>query len=70
VDDRRARGVNVCLRRFDAKTVFDLIRNERITHYCGAPIVQSAIANAPAELRAGIDHRCMRWSRAPRRRRP
>ncbi|PRH43402.1 acyl-CoA synthetase [Burkholderia vietnamiensis] len=50
-------GVNVCLRRFDAKTVFDLIRNERITHYCGAPIVQSAIANAPAELRAGIDHK-------------
>jgi fatty-acyl-CoA synthase len=63
-------GVNVCLRRFDAKTVFDLIRNERITHYCGAPIVQSAIANAPAELRAGIATRCMRWSRAPRRRRP
>ncbi|HDR8963163.1 TPA: acyl-CoA synthetase [Burkholderia vietnamiensis] len=50
-------GVNVCLRRFDAKTMFDLIRNERITHYCGAPIVQSAIANAPAELRAGIDHK-------------
>ncbi|MBR8299655.1 acyl-CoA synthetase [Burkholderia dolosa] len=49
-------GVNVCLRKFDAKTVFDLIRRERVTHYCGAPIVQSAIANAPAEFRAGIDH--------------
>ncbi|UEP31964.1 MULTISPECIES: acyl-CoA synthetase [unclassified Burkholderia] len=49
-------GVNVCLRKFDAKRVFDLIRSERITHYCGAPIVQSAIANAPAEFRAGIDH--------------
>ncbi|WP_175796953.1 acyl-CoA synthetase [Burkholderia ambifaria] len=49
-------GVNVCLRKFDVKTVFDLIRSERITHYCGAPIVQSAIANAPAEFRAGIDH--------------
>ncbi|MDN7998850.1 acyl-CoA synthetase [Burkholderia multivorans] len=49
-------GVNVCLRKFDAKTVFDLIRRERVTHYCGAPIVQSAIANAPAELRGGIDH--------------
>ncbi|OJB46049.1 acyl-CoA synthetase [Burkholderia ubonensis] len=49
-------GVNVCLRRFDAKTVFDLIRRERVTHYCGAPIVQSAIANAPAEWREGIDH--------------
>jgi fatty-acyl-CoA synthase len=49
-------GVNVCLRRFDAKTVFDLIRRERVTHYCGAPIVQSALANAPAEWREGITH--------------
>ncbi|MBN3766498.1 acyl-CoA synthetase [Burkholderia sp. Ac-20365] len=50
-------GVNVCLRKFDPKLVFDLIRSERITHYCGAPIVQSALANAPAEWREGIDHR-------------
>jgi len=50
-------GVNVCLRKFDPKLVFDLIRRERITHYCGAPIVQSALANAPAEWREGIDHR-------------
>ena len=49
-------GVNVCLRKFDAKAVFDLIRSERITHYCGAPIVQSALANAPAQWREGIDH--------------
>ena len=49
-------GVNVCLRKFDAKFVFDLIRREKITHYCGAPIVQSALANAPADWRAGIDH--------------
>ncbi|HEY4349678.1 MAG TPA: acyl-CoA synthetase [Paraburkholderia sp.] len=49
-------GVNVCLRKFDAKTVFDLIRRERVTHYCGAPIVQSALANAPAEWREGITH--------------
>ena len=48
-------GVNVCLRKFDPKTVFDLIRAEGVTH-CGAPIVQSALANAPAELRAGITH--------------
>ncbi|GAB6846289.1 acyl-CoA synthetase [Paraburkholderia kururiensis] len=47
-------GVNVCLRRFEARYVLDLIRREGITHYCGAPIVQSAIANAPAEWREGI----------------
>jgi fatty-acyl-CoA synthase len=49
-------GVNVCLRKFDAKTVFDLIRSERVTHYCGAPIVQNALANAPAQWREGIEH--------------
>ncbi|MGH8783019.1 acyl-CoA synthetase [Paraburkholderia sp.] len=50
-------GVNVCLRKFDAQTVFDLIRRERVTHYCGAPIVQGALANAPAHWREGITHR-------------
>lgn len=49
-------GVNVCLRKFDAKLVFALIRNEGVTHYCGAPIVQGALADAPAEYRAGIAH--------------
>jgi len=50
-------GVNVCLRKFDAKSVFELISRERVTHYCGAPIVQNALANAPAEWRDGITHR-------------
>ncbi|GAB7539759.1 acyl-CoA synthetase [Burkholderia sp. 3C] len=49
-------GVNVCLRKFDARAVFDLIRREGVTHYSGAPIVHSTLANAPAEWRAGIDH--------------
>ncbi|MCX5538677.1 acyl-CoA synthetase [Paraburkholderia sp. CNPSo 3076] len=49
-------GVNVCLRKFDAKLVFDLIRSERVTHYCGAPIVQGALADAPAAYREGITH--------------
>lgn len=50
-------GVNVCLRKFDAKVVLDLIAAERVTHYCGAPIVQSALASAPPEWRSGIQHR-------------
>ncbi|WP_322106343.1 acyl-CoA synthetase [Paraburkholderia sp. J41] len=49
-------GVNVCLRKFDAKLVFDLIRDEHVTHYCGAPIVQGALADAPAAYREGISH--------------
>lgn len=50
-------GVNVCLRKFDARHVFELIAREKITHYCGAPIVQSALANAPEEWRKDIHHR-------------
>jgi fatty-acyl-CoA synthase len=49
-------GTNVCLRRVDAKLILDSIRENRVTHYCGAPIVHSMIANAPAEWREGINH--------------
>ena len=50
-------GVNVCLRKFDPQQVLELIATEKVTHYCGAPIVQSALANAPAEWRRGITHK-------------
>ncbi len=49
-------GTNVCLRRVEARLIFDAIRAEGVTHYCGAPIVHSMLANAPAEWREGIDH--------------
>ncbi|MDQ6621078.1 MAG: acyl-CoA synthetase [Pseudomonadota bacterium] len=49
-------GTNVCLRRVDAKQIFDLIREHRVTHYCGAPIVHNALINAPAQWKNGIDH--------------
>jgi fatty-acyl-CoA synthase len=50
-------GVNVCLRKVDAAEVFRLIREEKVTHYCGAPVVHNMLLDAPAELRDGIDHR-------------
>jgi fatty-acyl-CoA synthase len=50
-------GVNVCLRKIDAKAIFDLIRTERVTHYCGAPIVHNLLVNAADELKTGIAHR-------------
>jgi fatty-acyl-CoA synthase len=49
-------GVNVCLRKVDAALIFELIRSEGVTHYCGAPIVHSLLLNAPEPLRAGIKH--------------
>jgi len=50
-------GTNVCLRRVEAKAIFDAIRTEKVTHYCGAPIVHSTLINAPAALREGIAHK-------------
>ncbi len=47
-------GVNVCLRKVDAGLIWKAIEQHRVTHYCGAPIVHSLIANhAPAHWRAG-----------------
>ena len=50
-------GTHVCLRRVDPTLILAAIREHRVTHYCGAPIVHSMIANAPAELRQGINHK-------------
>jgi fatty-acyl-CoA synthase len=50
-------GTNVCLRKVDAALIFAAIREHKVTHYCGAPIVQSLLINAPAEQRAGIEHK-------------
>jgi fatty-acyl-CoA synthase len=50
-------GVNVCLRRVEARAAWDAIRENGVTHMCGAPIVYSMLINAPAELRTGISHR-------------
>jgi fatty-acyl-CoA synthase len=52
-----AAGTNVCLRKVEAKAILELIREHRITHYCGAPIVHSMLMNAPAEWKKGIDHK-------------
>ncbi len=49
-------GTSVCLRRVDPALIFPLIREHKVTHMCGAPIVYSMLINAPAELRAGIEH--------------
>ena len=62
-----AAGTNVCLRRVDAQTIFELIRQHRVTHYCGAPIVHNLLLNAPTEWREGIAHRvsCLVAGAAP-----
>ena len=49
-------GTSVCLRRVDPALIFPLIREHRVTHMCGAPIVYGLLINASEQLRAGIDH--------------
>lgn len=46
-------GTNVCLRKVEPKTVFQLIREHRVTHYCGAPVVHSMLINAGEK----VDHK-------------
>src|ERR1700686_2986999 len=50
-------GTNVCLRRIDAKAIFNTIRLHKVTHFCAAPIVHSMLINAPEEMRSGIEHK-------------
>src|SRR5881409_3236753 len=49
-------GTNVCLRRVEAKAIFDAIKTHKVTHYCGAPIVHSTLISAPEEMKQGITH--------------
>ncbi len=50
-------GTSVCLRKVEAGLIFDSIRRHKVTHFCGAPVVHNMLINAPADLRAGIDHK-------------
>jgi fatty-acyl-CoA synthase len=49
-------GTHVCLRKVEAKAIFDAMRDHRADHYCAAPIVHNLLIAAPPELRAGIAH--------------
>lgn len=40
-------ATNVCLRKFDPATCWDLINREKVTHFCGAPVVMMTLANHP-----------------------
>ena len=47
-------GVNVCLRKVEAKAIIDSIKRNGVTHYCGAPIVHGMLVNAPDEMKQGL----------------
>jgi fatty-acyl-CoA synthase len=48
-------GTNVCLRRVEAKGIYDAIADHGVTHFCGAPIVLGMVINAPEAERRSFD---------------
>lgn len=44
-------GLCVCLRAVRPEPIFQLIRDESVTHFCGAPIVLQMLVNAPDHLK-------------------
>ncbi|GEK46471.1 acyl-CoA synthetase [Bisbaumannia pacifica] len=49
-------GTSVCLRRVDPEVILDSIRRHRVSHYCGAPVVHSMIADAAVAAQEPIAH--------------
>ncbi len=49
-------GTSVCLRKVDAKGIYDAIAEHRVTHFCGAPIVLNFVINARPEERRAFEH--------------
>lgn len=40
-------AINICLRKFDAKAIYDAINKHGVTHMCGAPVVLNMLSNTP-----------------------
>ena len=51
-----AGGTHICLRRVEPGKVFAAIREHRVTHLCGAPIVLNMLVHAPPEARVAFAH--------------
>ncbi|MBV1787147.1 acyl-CoA synthetase [Marinobacterium sp. D7] len=50
-------GTNICLRKVDPELILQLIKQHGVTHYCGAPIVHSMIADAASVQSSPIEHK-------------
>ena len=50
-------GTTICLRHVREAAVFESIKRNRVTHFCGAPVVLNTLLNAPAEMQQGIEQK-------------
>lgn len=51
-------GTNICLRKVNAKNIYDAIATHKVSHFCGAPIVLSFVINATDEEKQPFEHKC------------
>lgn len=49
-------GVSVCLRKVDPKRIMQLIQQEKVTHFSGAPIILNGLVNLPDEEKCQFEH--------------
>lgn len=49
-------GTHVCLRQVRAKSIYDLIAREKVTHLCGAPVVMATLLGAPEAEKQPLPH--------------
>jgi fatty-acyl-CoA synthase len=49
-------GTSVCMRKVEAKAIFDAIADLGVTHFCGAPVVLGIVLNAKPEERRQFSH--------------
>ena len=50
-------GTHVCLRKVDARNIFDACATHGVTHMCGAPIIMNMIVNAEESEKQHLDRR-------------
>src|SRR3546814_1750238 len=62
-----ANATHVCLRKVDPAVIYPLIRDEGVTHMCGAPIVLPLLAHSPAAVKVKFPQRvdCATGGAAP-----
>jgi fatty-acyl-CoA synthase len=47
-------GTSVCLRHVRADAIFEQIKQHKVTHFCGAPVVLNTMLNADSGLHEGL----------------
>ena len=48
-------GTNVCMRKIEAKAIFENIEQHKVSHLCGAPIILNMLINEGQKLNQAVD---------------